>query len=113
MKLNDLKKKGGVIEPELVKEHIKWTHRDKETGEIITDEFDVFILKASWGAVSDVVSNDAPGYNASVGMIAECVKLGESGEENLSYEDAYALDNSLAQQFLAAVNRVNQNNEKK
>jgi hypothetical protein len=109
MKLNDLKKKGAMIQDGLVTKEVEWKHKDEESGEEVIDKFNVFVVRQNFATMSDVIKNDAPGFSRVSAIIASCVRFGDSGEEVITYEEACALHPMLGGALLKAVNEVNSN----
>lgn len=105
MKLEQLIARGGFVSPEPVKVHVKWERPDPETGETLTDEFDVFVMRRSFGSVERLFTNGDDKSKSAL-LLSECIRLGENGEERLSYEQAYQLDPSLASELIGAYNSV-------
>lgn len=101
MKLSDLK--GAVVSSELVEKEIVWT-RDVD-GEEVTDTFTVFVKRPSFGDVERIfVGGDDKSRSAA--MIAACIRMGDQGEEALTYDQAYQLTPSLAKLLSDAVREV-------
>src|SRR5690625_1129976 len=100
MKLEDLKTNGGMVSPELVKRSAVWKHDGRK------DNIEFFVKRASFGAV-DRAFNQSEDRSNSTALLCECVRLGDKGEEVLSYDQAYSLDAALAACFLEAVTAVN------
>jgi len=99
MKLEDLKTNGGMVSPELVKRSAVWEHDGKK------DNIEFFVKRASFGAVARAYAEED--RSKSVVLLCECVRLGDKGEEVLTYEQAYSLHAALAACFLEAVTEVN------
>jgi len=114
MNLQELREKGGIVPPGLVKKSIEWKHRD-DSGEEVVDTFDVHIARVSFGIIENLImsaANDAKdnpedkrAINAA--LIAESVRLGDEGKERISYTDAYQLHRSLGTALVRAVTEVN------
>lgn len=105
MKLNDLKKLGGVVSAAPVQKEITWKKVD-ESGVEQEYKFTVFVIKHSFGTIEQIYA-DKEDRSKAAAFIAKSIRLGEKGEEVLTYEDAYQLESSLATQFLGAINEVN------
>lgn len=104
LKLDDLEKKGGFVSPDLTKTTVEWVHIDPETNEIVTDTFEIFVKKISFGDLKRAYAgNDIESQSR---LLALCVRLGEEGEEVLTYEKAYSLEGSLGLALIEAVNKV-------
>lgn len=103
MDLKQLKAKGGIVSSALVPKEVTWKHTDEE-GEH-EDTFTIHVRKASFGTMEKLfVGNDDQSKSAA--LISQSV-LFDGGKEQISYEDAYQLDPSLAAVFMKAVNEVN------
>src|SRR5690625_7534793 len=101
MDLTQLKAKGAFVSADLVKEPVSWTHKTPD-GTEITDEFDVFVRRVSFGALER--AGQEP--NRASALSAACVCLGNAGEEVRSFDEACALDPSRATEVSGAVKRV-------
>jgi hypothetical protein len=67
----------------------------------------VWVRRLSYG---DVDSLSAPGGDIrarNAAMISEAVRFGETGEEQMSYTDAYQLDPKLARALIMPLAEVN------
>lgn len=109
MDLNQLKEKGGIVEAGLVKKEITWTRYNDEDKKV-TDKFDVFIRRLGFGLMERVMTADPsdPDRSISASLISEAIRLGENGEEVMTYVDAYQLQPTLAACFTKAIKEVNQ-----
>lgn len=106
MKLDELRARGGLIDPTLVKKNVLWNKVD-EDGEIDAVNFDVFVRKNSFGLL-DLANQEARnGRSRSATVIANGIRLGENGEEEMTYEDAYNLEPSLSVVLFNAFMEVN------
>lgn len=100
MKLKDLEQSGGFVSPDGVRvKGLTWKNRD---GEEFT--FDVIVKQASYGTMERILMA-AEGRSRGAITIAECLLFGDAGEQ-LSYEQAYALDPGLARVFMTAINGI-------
>ncbi|MDA8485166.1 phage tail assembly chaperone family protein, TAC [Pseudomonas resinovorans] len=108
MNLNELKEKGGIVDAALVKKPVTWT-RIAEDGQSETLSFDVFIKRLSFGVMERVMKVDPsdPERSLTAALIAEGVRFGDSGEEEISYVDAFQLQPGLARVLSIAVKEVN------
>src|SRR5690625_79102 len=104
MKIADIQQQGGFVSSELVHRTATWNTQD---GQELSVEF--FVRRAPFGAIDRVVSQ--LDKSQSAGIISECIRLGDEGEETLTYEQAYALDSRLAAIFAEAVTEVNRLND--
>lgn len=100
MKLKELKAAGGFVSSDAVKRSITWTNTK---GDEYT--FDVFVRRASFGSMERLLMADDD-RSKSAQHLADCVLIGEAAEP-MSYEDAYALEPSLAKAILEQVRAVN------
>lgn len=110
MKLADLKAKGGCIDPAPVRKTITWKHT-VENGEEVTDTFDIWVTRLSFGVIDRLSKVNSTDRSSNAELIAASVRLGESGDEPLTYEIAYSLNAALALELVRAVAEVNRLNE--
>lgn len=106
MDLKQILARGAIVNAELVKVPVKWVHTDAESGEEVTDEFTVHVVRQSFGQI-ERLWNTPDDRSRGAQLIAEQIRFGENGTEQLTYEQAYALDPGLATELLAAHNSVN------
>jgi hypothetical protein len=99
MDLRELKAKGGFVSAEPVPVEVTWKHGKD------TDTFTVHVVKQSFGAMEGMFEAATDRSRAAT-FIAACIRLGD-GKERMSYDDAYALDPSLATVMVEAINKVN------
>lgn len=97
---------GGFVGAAPVKVPVSWTRFVDEANEDVTDNFDVFVLKTSFGNVEKMWTSGDEKSKSAI-LITECLRFGENGEERLSYEQAYSLDPGLAAELMTAYNTVN------
>lgn len=97
MKLEDLKSNGGLVASELV----------KRTGEWRGEEIEFFVRTLSFGDIDRVYNGADLDASQAAELISKAVRLGDSGEEALTYEQAYSLDAALATVFAEHVMQVN------
>ena len=107
MKLADLVAAGAVLGDGLVKKSITWTHTPPGKKKAVTDTFDVFIKRSSFGAMERLFAQDDDKKSQNARYLAESVRLGEGGEEEIPYETAFNLDPALGFLLLQAVAEVN------
>jgi hypothetical protein len=110
MKLADLKAKGGCIDLTPVRKSVTWKHID-EGGEEVIDTFDVWVSRLSFGVIDRLSKLNSTERSSNAELIAASVRLGDNGEERLTYEIAYGLNPSLALELVRAVADVNKLNE--
>lgn len=103
MDINDLKKIGAIYTNKPEKKTIKWNNCGEDV------EFTVFVCKLPYGDIERILK--AESY--TIALISEGLRLGDNGNERLSYEEAAMLDPSLANLFVQAINEVNTRDKKK
>lgn len=106
MNLEDLESKGAFISDSLVPTSAKWHRFDKESGEVTEDEVSFFVRQASWVAYTQIgkeASESGEEVNTEALLIQACIRLGEKGEESLSYKQVVSLDAGLFNIFHTAV----------
>ena len=101
MNLKELRAKGAFVSAHPIKKAVVWKHEDAENA------FDVYVRKLSFGDYERLFLAESDDRSRMARVLCETVKLGDGGNESLSYEDAYQLDASLARVLLDAVNEVN------
>lgn len=110
MDIKQLKARGGIVTSPPVPVEVTWTHKDPETGELVTDTFTVHVLRKSVGWMDRAIrmsSRDVPNSSRTAAIIAEGIRFGVDGTERLSYEDAVLLDYDLASALIDAFTQVN------
>lgn len=107
MNLNELRAAGGFIESALVRKEITWTRVPAGRKKAVSDTFQVFVRRNSFGAVERLFSAEGDQQSRNARYLAECIRLGETGEESLTYEQAYDLDPALGFLLLQAVGEAN------
>lgn len=101
--LNDLLAKATVNSSALVKRPIEWK-RQGENGELITDNFDVFIVSDISFAASDrIYLGDNTDSSRQIRSIVERIRLGEEGTERLTIEQASNLEQNLGWALFSAI----------
>ena len=103
MNLAQLQAAGAFVEAAPVKTPVTWT-RQNATGEEVSDTFDVWVRRRSFGTLERVAMLGED-RSKSAKMLSECILLGEE-QEAISYEQAYQLDPSLAFALVQAVKDV-------
>lgn len=109
MDLKELEKKGAFVSDSLVKTSAIWRRFDKESDEVVEDEVSFFVRQASWVAYQEIgkeAKESAEEVNSDGLLIAACIRLGESGEESLSYDQVVMLDAGLFNIFHNAVKEL-------
>lgn len=100
MNLAEIRNAGGFVSAEPVKVEIKWKEHT----------FDVWVKLLSFGDVETLHASDDRSRFAR--MISTSILMGEDKEE-ITYEDAFRLNAGLAMKLIAALNSVNNVDEKK
>jgi len=109
MDLKQLEEKGAFISDSLVKTSAIWRRFDKESEEAVEDEVSFFVRQASWVAYQEIgkqAKESAEDVNPEALLIAACIRVGEKGEESLSYEQVISLDAGLFNIFHNAVKEL-------
>lgn len=106
MKIDELRARGGLIDSTLVKKSVVWKKVD-EDGKSEDVSFDIFVRKNSFGLFDLANQQAREGKSRSATVIANGIRLGERGEEEMTYEDAYNLEPSLSVVLFQAFMEVN------
>lgn len=107
MNLTQLKAAGGIVVGGLVKKEVTWKRPHPKSGKEVSDTFTIHVRRQSFGVIESLFAPSEADQSRNAKYIAACVMLGPDGEEPISYEDAFNLDNSLGFLILSAVNEVN------
>jgi len=124
--LEQLTELGGVVPGDLVPQDVTWARIDDKTGEEVSDTFKVFVRRLAYidqermfrmAGLFDKIDPEDPDAEALVNeveqksinaaLIATAIRLGDEGEQTMSYEQACCLRPDLAQVFMSAINHVN------
>ena len=100
MNLQQLTDLGGFVDAAPSQQTVTWT-RANAAGEPITDTFDVWVRRRSFGTLERVQALGED-RSRSAQMISECIFLGDA-KEPITYEKAYQLDPFLAIALMGAV----------
>lgn len=109
MKLSDIEKAGGFVDPRLVPKTGTWDRVDAETGEQISTEETFFVRRVShshFRRVQKGINEHGQDVNPESLTIAACIRIGKDGEEGLTYEQAESLDFGLFSMFMVAIGEV-------
>jgi len=106
MNLAEFKSKGVCVDLAPIRKTITWSHPD-EHGQQITDTFDVWVRRLSFGAVDRLSKTEDNDRSRNAELIAASIRLGEHAEETLPYDVAYSLHTSLAIELVRVVGEVN------
>lgn len=123
MNLEQLTAAGGVRPAELVKREITWTRLHPESGDELTDVFDVHVRRLAYidqeqmlalayrQATLDDDEEDEKRQSlkpsTTAALISVAVRFGPDADEQLTYEQARQLETNLARALLDAINAVN------
>lgn len=99
-----LKERGGFVSSAPVKREVTWIHISPD-GEEMTDTFDIHVMSRSAGVMNKVRKLSADGMDEMALMISAFVRLGDKGQESISYEEAQELDDGLQIVMVSAINR--------
>lgn len=106
MNLAEFRAKGACVDIAPVRKSVSWTHTD-ERGEPITDTFDVWVRRLSFGTIDRLSKSDEGDRSRNAELIAASIRLGENAEEALPYDVAFSLHTSLAIELVKIVGEVN------
>lgn len=106
MNLKQLREQGGFVSPKPVKKSITWKSADDLSGEEKEITGDVWVIKLSFGMI-DELSNGADQASRNAALIHHALRLGDKGEEQMTFRDAYQLKPSLARAMIIAIAEVN------
>lgn len=101
MRITDLKSEGGFVSSKLVAKTIKWDAEDKQ------HEGEIFVRRVSFGTIDQIMGRDDSDQGMNTALIVETIRLGEKGEEQLTYDQAYQLEPNLAAAMVEALMEVN------
>lgn len=105
MNLSELKAKGGIVAAAPIPKEVTWTRRN-DAGEEMSDTFTIFVKRQSFGSIETIWASGED-RSKSAAYISQSLRLGDKGKEQMSYDEAYQLDTSLATVFITAINEVN------
>jgi hypothetical protein len=115
MDLKQLQDLGGFVPQAPVTKEVTWSRLGPD-GEDVTDTFTVQVRKLSAGMVERMwaEAGKKPDQAYSARMIAETIRLGDNGATELTYDQAFLLEPTLAEALLEqAVHSVNPLNRKR
>lgn len=107
MNLAEFKSKGACVDLAPVRRTVSWSHTD-EHGEPITDTFDVWVRRLSFGSIDRLSKTDDSDRSRNAELIAASIRLGEHAEEALPYDVAFSLHTTLAIELVKVISDVNQ-----
>lgn len=103
MQLKDLKALGGFVPTEPVAREVTWTREGQKPV-----SFTVHIKRQSFGSIEKMFLTGDDDRSKSSSYLAETIMLGDPPKlVPLSYDDAYALEPTLARVLIDAINEVN------
>lgn len=102
MNLSELQELGGFVDSTPVEKSITWKGANGKT-----HKCKVFVVRQPYGAVESALLGDDQDRVQGAKLIALCIRLGDGGSEQLTYDQAYALTPALAWAFVGAINEVN------
>lgn len=105
LKLADLKARGACVDTAPVRRSVTWLHT--VNGEEITDTFDVWVTRVSFGTIDRMSAAQQSERSRNAELIAASIRLGEHAEEEVTYDIAYSLHPMLALELVRAVGEVN------
>jgi hypothetical protein len=105
--LNELKSKGGLVPDAPIRKTITFDSTDHATGATEQVEANIFVRQLSVGEYEALFFAQDDKRSRTAKIISEAIRLGESGKERISFEDAYKLTPSLAGAMVEAFNEVN------
>lgn len=116
MKLDDLQKNGAFVDSSLIPQQAVWQRigaNDDGEPVMVEDEVQFFVRRASHSQFKRAMAGIPEGQvRAQEGLdpecllICACIRLGENGEEQMSYEQADSLEPALFKLFIDAVNQT-------
>jgi hypothetical protein len=115
MDLKQLQDLGGFVPQAPVAKEVSWSRLSPE-GEDVTDTFTVQVRKLSAGMVEKLwaEAGKKPDQSYAARMIAATIRLGDDGMSELTYDEAFLLEPTLAEALLEqAVHSVNPLNRKR
>lgn len=128
MQIDQLINMGGLISAAPVPQEITWVRIDPDSGEELSDTFTIHVRKLAYedqermlmmaGAFDRLHDDDAETDSQQApkkvsqksinsALIATAVRLGETADQELTYEQASRLHHTLAGAMLDAISKVN------
>jgi hypothetical protein len=106
MNLAEFKSKGACVDTAPLRRTISWSRPD-EHGETITDTFEVWVRRLSFGTIDRLSKTDEGDRSRNAELIAASIRLGDNAEEAFPYDVAFNLHTSLAIELVKVVGEVN------
>ena len=114
MKLADLNAQGAFVDSSLIPVTKTWLHvraNGKGEAEIAEDEVKFFVRRAShtqfkraMAGMPEGAREKVEGLDPECLLVCACIRLGDDGEEQLTYEQAESLEPALFKLFIDSVN---------
>lgn len=106
MNLDELISRGAIVPSTPVPTEVTWPRSEEDGGDVT---FIVHIKRRSYGVMERVFKTDPENPDRSINaqFISESVLFGDGGSEQMSYEQAFQLEPSLATVLMKAVREVN------
>lgn len=107
--LEQIKTQGGLVDNTLVKKSDTWNHYEPdEDGEMVerNDDVEFFVRRASHVQFRKAMSGGDDNSDPESLLIAACIRLGEDGSEELTYDQVTSLESGLFRVFMNAVSEV-------
>ena len=95
MNIDDIKQAGGFASEQGEKRPIEWNGHKGE----------VFVRQISFGRI--VATQAMPEAERNITLVRECIRLGDSGGEQMTREQVESLAPALAAAFMAEIAKVN------
>jgi hypothetical protein len=104
-----IKAAGGVVPAAPIKVDGVWERYADDQTTVLSDTFDVWVYKQSLGRMADLHELDLKDRNAVAMALSKTVAFeNDKGRpEQLSYDDAYMLELTLAHAILACARKIN------
>jgi hypothetical protein len=103
VRLADLSARGGIGNAEkLHRRTVTWKHVDRESGEEVEEEFDIWVKPLSFGGGVRLTESAKDGLEYER-AIAERILLGDDATEKIPFDIACALEMNLKAVMLAAI----------
>lgn len=109
MRLSEIESGGGFVDTTLIAKTGKWDRVDPETGETISTEETFFVRRVShsqFRRVQKGITDTGEEVNPESLTVAACIRIGKTGEEALTYDQAERLDFGLFAMFIQAIGEV-------
>jgi len=108
MNINDIEKNGGFVDGTLIKKSGVWKRINAETGALDDFQVEYFVKLSSWLEYQEIFKglDASKGLNPECLSIVACIRLGEDGSEQLTYEQAVRLDSGLFNVFRTGISEL-------